>query len=123
MGGIKTLAMVLAPFAAQAQAQPLSEAFASCAGRYSAELEHAWLLNDDRSVEFEHRLHQFADLVKATALQGDLRNLLNLRIETKLAHAGLLTQATFATDTELSDWAEARAASAINFCADFLLDS
>lgn len=81
------------------------------------------MLNDTRSDEYEGRLHQFADLVNATATVESRRDLFNLRIESKIAHAGLLTKATFSTDYQQAAWAADRAATAINFCADFLLDS
>ena len=125
MGGLKTLLLVLLalPNPVRAREDTLVTAFATCAGRFSAELEHAWLMYDERASEFEHRRKQFIDLLNATVPSDRRRHALSLRIDAKLAHAQLLTQATFSGDADRSAWAVRRAKSEIANCTGYLLES
>ena len=76
-----------------AQAEPLAYIFATCTGRFSAELEHAWLMGNPETESIAHRRAQFEDLLYAVATDGEHRNLLNRRINAKQAHAQILQQA------------------------------
>lgn len=122
---LKTLVVLLLmmPAPGRATDDPLLRAFASCAGRFSAELEHAWLLNDTRASEFEAHRSAFIDLLNATVPTDQLRRTLHIRIDAKVAHAGLLTQATFSPNQRRALWAVRRAESEIGYCTGFLLKS
>lgn len=123
--GMKHLFIICAIcFAVPVQAsEPLGQTFAVCAGRYSAEMEHAWLMHDRDTAEVTHRRQQFVDLVAAFVAPEDRRESLAYRINAKLAHARLLTQATFSQDEGQSVWAKKRARFQIAMCASYLLDS
>ena len=106
-----------------AQAEPLTHIFATCTGRFSAELEHAWLMQDERSSQIENRRRQFIDLLNATVPLDQRRDALNLRIDAKVAHALLLSQAAFSVEADRSEWAVRRARSEIAYCTGLLLES
>ena len=73
----------------------LAYTFAECAGRFSAEMEHAWLMNDPDADTFERDRASFVVLTTASMAPDQGRDVLGHRIEVKLAHAALLQQATF----------------------------
>ena len=125
MSVLKSLLLVLlvVPMPIRADDDALVSAFAACAGRFSAELEHAWLVHDERTDEIEHRRTQFIELLSAIVPSDLRRHALHLRIDAKLAHAGLLSQGTFSTDADRSQWAIRRAKSEIDYCTGFLLES
>jgi len=125
MSGLKTFLVLLIalPMPGRAAEDPLVSAFAACAGRFSAELEHAWLMNDERASEFEYRRAQFIDLLNATVPRDRRRHALHLRIDAKMAHAQLLSQASFSGKADRSLWAVRRAKSEIDYCTRFLLES
>lgn len=125
MSGLKTLLvlLLLLPMPGRSAEAPLVSAFATCAGRFSAELEHAWLMYDERASEFEHRKAQFIDLLNATVAPDRKRHALYLRIDAKVAHAQLLSQTTFSRDADRSQWAQRRAKAEIDYCTGFLLES
>lgn len=100
---------------------PLSPAepgyvFAACAGRLSALRQHQWLVDGPASEETGRRLAAMADLVEAATAPGRMAQAMALRIETRVAHAALLSRATFAGDRA----AEARAAQLTAACLGLL---
>lgn len=104
-------------------AEPLYRTFAICAGRFSAEIEHAWLMGRDAvDAVTEHR-SQFISLMEATMPMGAGHDALHARIDAKLAHAQILTQATFGQTDELKEWARRRAGVGLVTCTNLLLDS
>ena len=125
MSGLKIFALVLLvlPTTGRAVEVSLVSEFAVCAGRFSAEMEHAWLMSDERTNEIVHRRELFIELLNAVVSPDRRRQALNLRIDAKVAHGGLLTQAAFAKDAERSQWAVRRAKSLIDQCTRFLLES
>ena len=125
MSVLRTLviALLLAPTTLAAMSNTLYSTFASCTGRMSAEMEHAWLMHDPHAEEHEFRRAQFVDLLDAVVPDHLKRRALVLRIDAKHAHARLLTQATFSDDTVLAKWASKRAKAEILLCASLLLDS
>jgi hypothetical protein len=125
MSSLKTFLTILLilPLPTHAAENPLVSVFASCTGRLSAELQHAWLLNDPDAKIIEHRRAQFIDLIQAVTPPEQLRHSLNLRIDAKMAHAELLTVADFSNDSDRSEWAMRRAKFEIDYCAGFLLES
>lgn len=76
----------------------LARLFAGCAGRFSAELEHAWLMNQDKSADLAMQRQDMLVLLDATMDRSDARALLAYRIEAKLAQAALLTLSDFSVD-------------------------
>ncbi|WP_171133414.1 MULTISPECIES: hypothetical protein [unclassified Ruegeria] len=80
----------------------LVKSFASCAGRYSAEMEHAWLINDPKAEDLELRRSGFVELLEATTTAANAQFVLHHRINTKHAHARLLQTASFHSDTDES---------------------
>ncbi|MBJ3763784.1 hypothetical protein ILP92_13585 [Maribius pontilimi] len=125
MSGLKPLLLVLCFLSGPAIAgdRPLMAAFATCAGRLSAELEHAWLMRDAGSARIEDRRRHFLSLLDATVPAGRQRDALDLRIRAKAAHAALLAQASFATRADHAQWAQRRARLEITSCAGYLLES
>ena len=115
--------LVLLPLPARATGDPLVSAFASCAGRFSAELEHAWLMQDARTDEIAHRRDAFIDLLNATVPDDRWQKALHLRIDAKVAHAQLLSAAAFSRDADRIRWAARRAKFEIDYCNGFLLES
>lgn len=125
MGGIKTnlpiglIAFLTLTHPAMTKADianPLYH-FASCTGRLSAQLEHEWLLatNEDSMTE-EHR-QAMLDLLQATMGDADGRQVLAWRIDAKVAHASLLTRATFKDDS----WAAQRAIQMVQACTSIMM--
>jgi hypothetical protein len=81
---------------ALAQTDRIERVFAGCAGRYSAEMEHAWLMGDPEGDALQAQRSAFVSLLEAATPVGQERSVLAYRIDTKMAHASLLTLATFA---------------------------
>lgn len=125
MSGLKTLLMAFAlfPLPSLAADQPLYHLFATCTGRFSAELEHAWLFGDARSEDIERQRKHFELLAEATTPAAHITRAMSWRIEAKVAHAHLLSEVAFSRDAKRSDWAETRAQNEIQYCVSFLLDS
>lgn len=91
--------------------------FASCAGRLSAQMEHEWLLNDPASDTTESYRALMIELIDAIMDPDDGRDVLNWRVDAKIAHAALLTRATFQADR----WASNRAQDMVNDCTALLI--
>ncbi len=98
----------------------LSQQFASCLGRYSAELEHRFLLGEPAEQSIARR-DLFKDLLFAVApnadnLEGNGARILSLRVEAKHAQKRLLHTATFNGNQRLARHAKARALREIQTC-------
>ena len=100
----------------------LADMFAQCAGRYSAEMEHAWLMGGSDAEVLGAQRGRFVTLLDATVAPTEAGTALSVRIEAKLAHASLLTLATFNTDTRRADVARATAHRHLQTCAGMLLE-
>ncbi|MEM6759056.1 MAG: hypothetical protein AAF601_06215 [Pseudomonadota bacterium] len=98
----------------------LSHTFAGCAGRMSAEMEHAWLMGDD-PVQAEAERLSFLSLLEATMQPADGHAVLAHRIESKLAQASLLTIGTFHDDNTRARHARLRSVWHVTQCRDILL--
>ncbi|MEP6018958.1 MAG: hypothetical protein ABJ251_10835 [Paracoccaceae bacterium] len=95
LGFVSVMAMTISGFAAQARAADTLSLFAQCAGRFSAEMEFAWLIGDqDSEIPKQLRSH-FIDMIDAILAPGDGPNVLARRIEAKVAHTALLSRAQF----------------------------
>ncbi len=99
-----------------ATADPLLRDFSICAGRYSALVEHQWLVDGPASEISASLRDSLLALVDAVAEPGDASTALSWRIEAKVAQAGLLSRAYFAQDGV----AEARSAQLLQACADLI---
>ena len=103
-------------------------AFAACAGRYSAEMEHLWLVAPADSAVPAARRDTFLGLLDAVVTDAMARGLpphlpLATRIEEKAAQAALLQRAAFHLDPVAADAARAAAERRIAACGVWLLDA
>lgn len=114
--------IVVALLTPPAAAQPLYETFAVCTGRFSAEMEHAWLMGAEADTAQDRRA-VFLSLLDAATPQDQRRHALSVRIDAKLAHAQILTQATFGQGNVRAVWALRRAKIGRDACETLLLDS
>lgn len=89
--------------------------FAACAGRYSAEMEHRWLIGTD-AAEVTRTRATLIDLIDATISPGRGPEVLARRIEAKMAQASLLQRATFNRDAQDAARARRLAATALGHC-------
>jgi hypothetical protein len=133
MSALRTITVALAATLAAAPggALPLSSAeralaFAACAGRYSAEMEHGWLLHPADSPAAEARRDAFLALLDAVAPDAlddgvPPHLLMATRIEEKAAQAALLQRAAFHTDPLAAGAAHGAAARRIATCGAWLL--
>lgn len=94
---------------APAAADPLLRAFAVCAGRLSAVMEHQWMFDGPASEVTAVELKAMVTLIDASMPQGAGRQVMAWRIDAKVAQKGLLQQARFAQDQRLAKKAAARA--------------
>lgn len=96
--------------------------FAECAGRYSAQLEHQWLMNDPASSRTEAQRAQVLDVLYALMDgEADPAATLKRRLEAKFAHSRLLQRATFNPDVSSALWAEDRSNNEMRRCASLVL--
>jgi len=126
MSALRTISVALAATLAAAPPSERALAFAACAGRYSAELEHDWLLPPAESSEAEARRDAFLALLDAVAPDAidhgvPPRLLMATRIEEKAAQAALLARATFHTEPLAAEAALAAARRRIAACGAWLL--
>ncbi len=104
-------------------ATTLPQVFASCTGRFSAELEHAWLMQTADAEVLELRRAHFEEML-ASVTKNEMRSsLLDQRIKAKSAHAHILSMAQFARDPDIVRWARHRAKVEIGYCESLLLES
>lgn len=95
--------------------------FAGCAGRLSAEMERSWLLSQADAAHYEEQRAAFQALLDAVVAQEEKRVVLIYRIETKIAHASLLTAADFGVDAARAERARRIARRHIAACERLLL--
>ncbi|MEO0752911.1 MAG: hypothetical protein AAFY25_14045 [Pseudomonadota bacterium] len=101
----------------------LMDTMTVCAGRMSAEMEFAWLLSDPDADWYQTQRLRFLDILTALGPAPDPSHQLALRIDAKMAHAGLLTTAHFGTDATRAMWAKRHAVQQRMTCQTMLLDS
>lgn len=130
MSILKTLCRALAllsglagPLAALSpEPKDRAQIFATCLGRYSAIMEHHWLMGEDAKTAVSHR-QMFEmllfDVAPASGLGGP--EILDMRIRAKRAHAHLLQTATFHTDPARKRMAAATLRRAIRPCDMLIL--
>lgn len=99
-----------------AMADPLLREFAVCTGRFSALVEHQWLVDGPASEVSARQRDDLWALVEAVAEPAEAQVASNWRIEAKVAQKALLDRAWFATDRV----AEKRSAQLLQACADLI---
>ncbi|WP_238365830.1 hypothetical protein [Mesobacterium pallidum] len=83
------------------RAEDLTISFATCTGRFSAAMEHGWLMgaaSDRLEAERAAMIHLLEAVTPAGLAPEAGHALLHRRIEAKFAHARLLQRGTFSTD-------------------------
>lgn len=115
------MTFALSGVASQAHDVSLTDRFAECTGRLSAEMEHAWLIGDPRADLLETQRNHMASLLDAVSQPDRQRRALAHRIEAKMAHAELITLAYFSTDTVYARRAAIRAETLVLTCTAMLL--
>lgn len=114
--------LVILPFAAPAAPKDdLVTTFATCAGRFSALMEHQWLMGLDGADRTRARREQMIALLESVMPQGAGRRVLARRIQAKFALSRLLGRVEFGTDPRDSAWAAQRVAVQISACDSLLL--
>ena len=116
------LASVLGAYAT-ANTPNLAITISGCAGRLSAELEHAWLMQDGQSTALEEQREHFTSILEAIAPVEWEEELLAHRIDAKQAHAQLLKLATFGGSANRAVWARKQSRYYKDHCTRLLLDS
>ena len=101
----------------------LTDTMAICAGRMSAEMEFAWLRSDPGADKLEEQRRRFVEILEALGPATNASEQLALRIDAKMAHAGLLTTAYFGTDGARAAWAKRHAVLHRQTCQNMLLES
>lgn len=129
MGAMKTLVLLLVGPLAALPPAPLRamegtvRTFAVCAGRLSAVMEDQWMFDGPGSEQTELQLHAMVALVEATMEPGTGPQVLDWRINAKVAQRALLAQARLSTDMRLAQTAAARAEALAAECRSMLLGS
>ena len=118
--GYATLFTCLAATAATPD-QDLLHRVTTCVGRLSAQIEHHWLMSDQPTAKVETRRDHLEDILDALITPDAATRILAERIDAKVAHASLLTQAAFSQDRRRAAWAEKRAVQELAFCRSILL--
>lgn len=126
MGALKTSVLsLMLSFGTSLAALPLdvreqAQSFASCLGRYSAQMEHEWLMGRDGADASERRrlFESLLDAIQMDAQDAGLNgsDILHIRIEAKFAQARLLQLATFSDDTRRAGQARLRAHALLGNC-------
>jgi hypothetical protein len=96
-----------------ATAEHLLRDFAVCAGRFSALVEHQWMVDGPASDASAGTRDSFLALVEAVEEPGMAATVMGWRVEAKVAQRGLLDRAHFAKDAV----AEKRSAQLLQDCA------
>lgn len=102
--------------ASPAMTDALLRQFSVCAGRYSALVEHQWLVNGPGSEASKRQRDSLVALVEAVVGPDSAGDAMQWRIEAKVAQRALLSRAHFARD----EVAEKRSAQLLQACADLI---
>lgn len=112
MGAMKThrlavCGLAFALQAGQAMAEPADlRGFATCAGRFSALMEHQWITDPPASDRTASLRAAMLSLVEAVTGPEEAAQALNWRVEAKAAQAALLSRATFQGDPSAASLAD-----------------
>lgn len=126
MGSLRTIiasTLLLASLGTPSLAErDLVLTFAGCTGRMSAEIEHAWLVSDPRADTFQSQRARFVSILDAILPAERAAEALHHRIEAKMAHRAILSDARFGTDPRRVRLAKRRAQTDVQICKTMLLD-
>lgn len=117
--GLETFLAVLAVglfTSGPAMTDPLLREFAVCAGRYSALVEHQWLVDGPASEATARQRDSLVSLVDAVARPEETERAMAWRIAAKVSQKRLLDRAYLAGDAV----AETRSAQLLQACADLI---
>lgn len=124
MSGLKRLALAISACAALPSHAmtpiDLPYEFATCAGRYSAMMEHAWLMRLPEAETYAKMRSAFISLLEATD-DGPEKIRLGQRIDAKVAQANLLRTATFQSDADLARMAREQSDLSLAMCRRLVL--
>lgn len=101
--------------------QSLVRDFATCTGRLSAEVEHAWLMSSEEANKNEELYKNMAALLEAVTLPNEKSRAMAMRIDAKVAHGRLLLQSAFGWDIVQRKNAKIRAAELLGACSTLVL--
>lgn len=118
--GYATCLTCLAATAAKPE-EDLLRRVTDCVGRLSAQIEHHWLLSDQPTEPIEMQRAHLIDILDALMTPDTATKILSKRIDAKMAHATLLTQAAFSENDRRAAWAEKRAKQELSQCGTILL--
>ena len=124
MSAVRTILVLIFCLTATGPAsarQDLLYTFATCAGRYSALMEHQWLMSDPAADRTEAERAQMISILDSVMTPETAAETLNIRIDAKLALATLLSRAAFNRDTRDSVWAMQRAETLMGACRALML--
>jgi len=99
-----------------AAADPLLRDFSTCTGRYSALVEHQWLVDGPASEQSARVRDALWSLVEAVAGPEETKAAMGWRIEAKAAQRALLARVWLDGDRA----AEMRSAQLLQACADLV---
>ncbi len=101
--------------------QSLLRDFATCTGRFSAEVEHAWLMETDRAERNALLYANMAALLDSITSSDNAVRARAIRIDAKAAQAQLRLQSVFGWDRDQRVIAEQRADDLLRTCSALLL--
>lgn len=124
MSAVRTIFLLILCLTATRPAsarEDLLYTFATCAGRFSALMEHQWLMSDPAADITEAERARMISILEAIVTPETEAHTLNIRIDAKVALATLLTRAAFNRDARDSVWATRRAETLIGTCRALML--
>ncbi len=95
--------------------------FAACTGRFSAEVEHSWLMQSQEADRKEALYRSMETLLASVTSADDAVQARAIRIEYKAAHSHLLLQSAFGWDAEQRAFSGRRAKELLGACSSFML--
>lgn len=124
MSAVRTILLLILCLTATRPAsarEDLLYTFATCAGRYSALMEHQWLMSDPAADRTGAERAQMLSILDTVVTPETAASALDIRIDAKVALATLLTRAAFSRDARDSVWATRRAETLIGACRALML--
>ena len=128
MGGLKTILLALlglSAFGTDARAandaDALVRAFAECAGRLTAAVDHQRLFFGDVPPELEQAQITMMAVLDAAAPTDNRIYVTSWQVSARAAQNALLSQATLSFDAQTAQWAQQRSDQLISDCQAFVL--
>ncbi len=95
-------------------------AFANCAGRLTAQLEHQWLMQSEASDITQHQRSQIVDILHSIIPEDRGREVLSWRTDARAAQRALLNRAQFSKNPADAAWAATQAEVLLADCTSYL---